>query len=424
MVEIEDFGIKIAEKEARERLEEISGWPGVERIVALPDVHQKRHLEAPTSIAVATNGVIVPALTTPTLGCSMGIITTDLKREQIDEPFLQNFFLRIKDHLTFSPPSRLRTLLTWFALISPKIDKSSGYDFSRYEVEQAAKSGARAVLAKYKFPEETLEHMEAQGENLDDLSDLIPRSGWQFSRSNIGYGFHGNHFLELQYIDEIIDEKVAGEWGLKKDQVIASYHGGEGALAFFIGRYFSNHRKKFSFKEELMRLPAKLLFHKSLKYYFGEKLLAIPVNSSEGKRYMRAIQAGANYGAAGRLAMVRRIIDALGVAGKLLWDTSHTTITQEKISGKDFVLHRNGAVKIVPGKPVLISGSDKVRSYLGVGHLSSAGADKFLNSIDHGAGETIKRMGETGHDYIVKVLENANLVKPVAYLKPIKTFRD
>ena len=417
---IETFGLPIKEEKAWEQLEEIARWPGVKRIVTLPDIHQKRYLEAPTSIAVATLGVIIPALTTPTLGCSMGIIATELTRAQVDKKFLQNFFLHIKDHLTFSPPSRLRTLLTWLGVVSPK---PGSYDFSRRELENVSKFGARAVLEKYNFPENILEHMESSGKEIVDLRGLIPRSGYQFSGSNIGYGFHGNHFLELQYVDEVVNEKVANEWGLKKDQVIVSYHGGEGSLAFFIGRYFSNHRKKFSSREELMRLPAKLLFHKSFKYYFGKKLLALDVNSREGRRYMRAIQAGANYGAAGRLAMTRRIMDALGVPSKLLWDTSHTTITQEKIGDKDFVIHRNGAVKIIPGKPILISGSDKVRSYIGVG-LDSPDSERYLNSVDHGAGETIKRMGSEGHDYVVKVLENANLVKPVAYLKPIATFRD
>ena len=423
MAEIETFGIEIDEKEARERLGEIARWPGVEKIVALPDIHQKKHLEAPTSIAVSTRDIIIPALTTPTLGCSMGMITTDLTREQIDEKFLKTFFAHIKEHLTFSPPSRLRTLMQWLGLMRPN---SGSYDFSRLELEQVAKFGARAVLEKYNFPESILNNFENPGKKLESLDNLIPRSGYQFSRSNIGYGFHGNHFLELQYVDEIVDQDVASKWGLKKDQVIVSYHGGEGALAFFIGRYFSNSRKKYSRREELMRLPAKLLFHfnlKSLKHYFSKKLLAIPSSSKEGKRYMSAIQAGVNYGGAFRLAMVRRIIDALGVRANLLWDTSHTTITQENFAGKNLVVHRNGAVKIISGKPVLISGSDKVRSYLGVG-LSDANSSKYLNSVDHGAGETIKRLGPTGHDYIVKILENANLVRPVAYIKPIATFRD
>ncbi|HEY9582889.1 MAG TPA: RtcB family protein [Candidatus Paceibacterota bacterium] len=441
---IETFGLDIEELDVLTNLEHIAYNQNIERIVALPDVHQKKHLEAPTSIVVATHGTIVPELTTPTLGCSIGTIVTDLNESDLSEQFLQNFFSHIKDHLTFSPPSKIRTLLIWLGLISPKIDEQGSYDFSRREVEEVASTGASAVLGKYGFEKDILNHIENPGRKLSSLRGLIPRSGYQFSRSNIGYGFHGNHFLEIQVVDEIVDEKVAKDFGLRKGQVLVSYHGGEGALAFFIGRYFSNHRIKFSLKEELMRLPAKLLFHlpfyKSLRYYFGNDRLVIPANSHDGRRYLDAVQAGANYGIASRLAMIRRIIDALDKSGsdikesearksgeRLLWDASHTTITQENIEGKNLVVHRNGAVKVVPGKPVLVCGSDKTRSCIAIGLPNT---DKYLNSADHGSGETIKkfthlgRASENGLDYVVKTLERANIIKPVAYLRPVATFRD
>ena len=441
---IESFGLPIRGAKIKTALQKIVAIPSViAPIIALPDHHQKSSLDAPTSIVVATKGMIIPSLSTPTLGCSMGLIKTNLTESDLTPEFLNQFFLHIKDHLIFKPYSRTELILRWLGLKKDIPNGSSdSYDFTKEEYIQAARFGASSLTNKYKLEQSIINSIDGAKESarIDVLEgysvgDIIPRAALVFGRSNVGYGFHGNHFLEIQVVDEIIDTQTSEMWGLKKGQVVISYHGGEGSLAFYVGRYFTES-KKVKLKERVTRLFAKLVFH-GLKlkgwHILRRPFIEISVDSREGRRYQRAIQAGRNVSQVTKLAMIRRITDALVKSSKksvnvsLLWDTAHTSISEETISGEDVIIHRNGAVRVTPDKPVLISGSDTVRTYVGIGNPKS---ESYFYSADHGCGETIKEFTTKGEkpeealDLITSLLERSDIISPVAYIRPIKTFRD
>lgn len=469
---IKHIGTESIDSRLEHILETITRIPSVVGApVCLPDVHIKEKTEAPASFVVATAGTIIPELTAPSVGCGMGVLATSLDRASVHPEMFERFYTAMRQHL--GPKySFLKNMFLWLGLTHRPQQK---YDFMPSELQNIIYRGASAAAQKYNVPEATLNHIEYGGNAMDpELArmfkphDLLPRSAWISGLHNIGYGFKGNHFLEIQYVDEIIDEDTARVWGLKKDQVVIMYHGGGGAVSHYVGRYFAKRKKKSS-RERFTLFAAKMLFHfgswrgitharERWHYYFRPKQFQeVPLDSYEGKRLLAATQASLNYSYAFRLAISKRIMDSLvgafGTSAKasLLWDTIHNSIVPENINGKDVVVHRHTATRVFEGKPVIVSGSSTTSSYLGVG---LAGADHHLFSADHGAGETIKRfvrerkvtthpqefktyiyttkpphvqvathITDGGIDHVMKSLVDANITRPVVKLRPLAVFK-
>lgn len=448
-------------------IEEIRKISRVKNLYCLPDIHNKSHLEAPTSIVAETDGVFVSELAPPSLGCGMGVILSPLEIGELTEERLDMFYEKIKEEVDYSHESALKGFFLWLGLLSrPKLK----YDFNRKETLDAALLGASSVLKKYDFPESTLEKMEFGGKIPDGgilegcgLDSVIPRSAEIEGGRNIGYGFGGNHFLEIQYVEKITDPETARAWGIKRNQVVISYHGGGGSLPFYIGRYFSN-RKKYSGKENFLRLPAKLVFHfsdlrkisdfaKRWRYYFEKRpFQEIDAGEEEGKRRMASAVAALNYGYAYRLGMARRIIDsaekAFGAGSKnffLLWDACHDSIYPDEKSRRR-IIHQNGANRIFPGKPVFISGTNKTSSYIGIGRkdgycdhgagVAAKRAEKESESSVHPGNfltyvydrdrnkKAVRHMTDEGIMGVAREFESAGIIKPVATLRPVATLKE
>ena len=452
----------------------IASLPHITRpVVCLPDIHLKETNEAPCSFVAAADGVIIPTLTAPSVGCGMGIIRTSLTRNDLTPEKLETFYKHMQEHRSIRFGT-IKNILLWLGIIDRPRAK---YDFSKEDLVNAIKDGARFALRRYDFPTSEVGHIEYGGDVMDADTErefppacILPRAAWASGRHDIGYGFKGNHFLEIQYIENILDEATAVAWGISKDQVVVMYHGGGGAVAHYLGRYFAKRKKESkSFKSRLFQFLAKFLFHFASwegmrnfrtrwHYYFRpEPFQAIPIDTPEGARVLASVKASLNYSYAFRLAIVKRVTDALRetfgthTSAQLLWDTVHNAIHKEIISGKEYMVHRHTATRVFDGKPVLISGFNNTNSYIGVG---LPGGEEHLFSADHGAGETIKTHSRNGMvqphpenhatdiytskppykktavhitneglDAVIKPLEEANVMRAVAYTRPIAVFK-
>ena len=164
---------------------------------------------------------------------------------------------------------------------------------------------------------------------------------------------------------------------------------------------------------------------------------------------MQSIKISLNYGYAFRAVLLRRINDALPKgSASFLWDAAHNSIMEERLNGENMIIHRQDAVRVFDGKPVMIAGFNTL-SYLGVGTET----DSSLRSATPSAGKTIIRFKEEGKSkedpqhimFISKrkekelkkvplqspeglfavtgELEQAGIVKPVAYLRPLGTIK-
>lgn len=205
----------------------------------------------------------------------------------------------------------------------------------------------------------------------------------------------GNHFLELQVVDRILDEETAEDFGLRPGQVCVMIHSGSRGLGHQI---CTDHvgRMETAMDRYDIQVP-------------DRQLACAPVRSPEGEAYLGAMAAAANYGRANRQLLtvaVRRAFEHVTGSGELdlLYDVSHNLAKLEthEIDGRDRTLcvHRKGATRALPpghpdlpddlaeaGQPVLVPGSMGTGSYVLVGE---AGGDAF-HSTCHGAGRTMSR---------------------------------
>lgn len=382
--------------------------------VCLPDLLLKPRVEAPASFAAATFNTIVPELTAPSIGCGMGIAKTSLTRSEVDTQFFERFLEEMRGKL--GPRyGVLKNCLLWAGLLKrPK----QTYDLSREEFEHVIREGAPAVVEKYGFFPSLLDAIEYRGslfpreeQNRIAIHRILPRVSFKTGMHDLGYGFKGNHFLELQYVEEILDHATAQKWGITLNQVMIMFHGGGGTIPYHVGRYYGN-RKKNTFRQKIGLLVFKTLFHfgswegiKNFRQRFRLYILPrpfteIPAQSNEGRRLMHAMKAALNYSYAFRVAMLKRINDSVKKAAAnpnahvtLVWDAVHNSILPETINGENVIAHRHTANRAYPGRPLIVSGFNTTCSYLAV---ALPEAEKKLFSADHGAGGVIKRFEEKG----------------------------
>lgn len=435
-------------------------------LVCLPNIHPKAGLESPPQFVAATKDSIVPMLSAPAMNCGMSLFKTNLTRSDFSEEFLINFAVRLRAGV-HPWIGRSKTFLQWIGLYKRP---ATIYDLTEDELKDIFVNGAPAAAKRYRLTTSQVVNMEYNGCVLSEeekggvnFKNLIPRSSWVNGRHEMGYNFGGNHFLEIQYIEKILDPEKAREWGIIEDQIVLFYHGGGGHATYHLGRYFGR-REKNTRLEKFILFWLKIPFHfgswESIKnirvrwraYFSRTPFPETSLHSPEGKRLMQSIKIALNYGYAFRTALLRRIIDALpkpGADASFVWDAAHNSIMEEGIQGAHLIVHRQDAVRVFPDKPVMIAGFNTL-SYLGVGQEET---EISLHSATPSAGKTIAKYKEAGKSTedqtrtvliskrkekelkssyqqtpeglfaVTGQLEAAGIVKPVAYLRPLGTIK-
>ena len=395
--------LSIGEEPAAEidrALTELARLPYVASVLALPDVHQKASMEVPSSIAIATHDVIVPEFTSVAVNDGMGVVTTDLAASELTPEHLERFLTGVNAHS------------------AAHVFDANRYSLTAQELLAAIVAGGRAVIGKYCHKESVLERMEWGGcipvgeDPLATVRECVP---WplqktRFSRCEMGLNFGGNHFLEVQAVEEVLDAAAASRWGLEKGQVVIMYHLGPGPFSGTLLHHYSR-RSKLKGRRVPLFFLSKLLFHylqRAGRAAFSSKWALhfrrngrteFPEASEEGMALKRAMAMAINFGFAYRLATVKAIQDGIhgalsaGVRLELLCDISHNGIFEESLGGRRAWVARHNACRLVPGKPTIVAGSYDVPSYLGVG---GDGSDGWMHSYDHGAGNLIEGYRESG----------------------------
>jgi tRNA-splicing ligase RtcB len=334
--------------------------------------------------------------------------------------------------------------------------------------------GAEYVSERWGCDPTVLNNIENRGSMFDEedtpasVTDIVPfwllRYSGTYENTPIP-GLAGNHFIEFQVVDEIIDEETATEWGLSEGQIVISLHG-DYTLTSMINWHHSNRlkfRERVPFLDRTKLQLSKATFHlirggvRNFRnnwqlYDSKNRYTRFDASSAEGKHLSKAIYAAMNFGYANRLLAALCIEESLSEASsatgevELLWDVGHDTIQEETIDGSEYWVHRKGAAKAVPGKPALVSGSYNMNSFLG---KSEPTADAFVYSYDHGCSNVIEHFaseeglrsvsrstmrfdlkegamtGESQHveplpiETLVQNLTENDIVSEVAWLQPI-----
>ena len=288
------------------------------------------------------------------------------------------------------------------------------------QIDKILEGGAQRIVEQGYGEKEDLENCESNGKlsqfDAAAVSDYAKNRG----RDQVGTLGSGNHFLEIQKVEEIFDEKTAGAFGLFKDQVVIMIHTGSRGLGHQIATDYIRIMMQAMAKYGI-RLP-------------DRELAACPINSPEGKRYFSAMACGANYAWANRQMIAHFIRKAWkAVLGEkasplsVLYDVAHNIAKIEKhiVNGQETELcvHRKGATRAFPpnhleipekyrqvGQPVLIPGSMGTASYVLVGQKE--GAEAWFSTC-HGAGRTMSRheaMRRVSGQDVIKVLESKGII--------------
>jgi len=266
-------------------------------------------------------------------------------------------------------------------------------------VDEVLRKGAEwAVEHGYGWPEH-LKYIESNGRLKEaapgKVSDMAKKRGFD----QLGTIGSGNHFVEVDRISEIFDEKAASAMGLYENQIVVLIHTGSRGLG---------HQNATDY--------IRLMIMKMIDYGIqipDRELACLPLSSPVGKDYFGSMAAAANYAWCNREIITWEIqqawSDILGLtAGKLelVYDVAHNIakIETHKVGGqyKKLIVHRKGATRAfgpgnaeLPenykaiGQPVLIPGSMGTASYVLAG--TDLSHEKSLGSACHGAGRRLSR---------------------------------
>jgi RNA-splicing ligase RtcB len=376
------------------RLAELARLPYVTSVLGLPDRHQKGSMEVPSSIGIATRGVLVPEFTSVAVNDGMGVVVTDLTEQDLTPERIQAVFLRIGSHSAGNVLERNR------------------YSLDAATLRRALVDGGRAVTPRYDLDPAYADRMEngaritLPGDPERCIRECVPPAllNARLVASEMGLNFGGNHFLELQVVDDLPDAALASRWGLRAGQVVVMYHLGPGPFSGNLLHHWSKRTKL-----DAQRAPA--YFLSKLAFHYGQRLgrgslaakwhshfrsngcTPLAEDSEEGRAFNAAMAMAMNFGYAYRLATVRAIVDGLReavsprVRTSLLCDISHNSITEELVAGERQWVARHNACRLAPGQPTLVAGAWDVPSYLGIALSDSNGT---MHSYDHGGGHLIE----------------------------------
>ena len=363
-----------------EQVANVATLPGlVGRSLAMPDAHQGYGFciggvaaSDPETGVVSAGGVGFD------INCGVRLLASSVETEDVREklePLLNQLFRDIpcgagrKGRLNLSPG----------------------------DLDDVLRNGARWALGKGSGTEEDLIRIEELGRLPDADPSRVSTRAKQRGHDQLGTLGSGNHFLELQNVEEVYDDEVARQFGVHCGQLVILIHSGSRGLGHQVCTDYLD-----SMQEGMKRYGISVV---------DRQLACVPASSSEGEDYLKAMAAAANFAFANRQMMThwireafRRILGAGDV--RIIYDVCHNIAKSEEhlVNGqrKRLLVHRKGATRAFPkdhpalpqeirlaGQPVLIPGSMGTASYILVG--TERAMQETFGSSCHGAGRAMSR---------------------------------
>ena len=365
------------------QLVNVATLPGIQMgAFAMPDVHQGYGfpIGGVAATAIDHGGVISPGGIGYDINCGVRLLAVNMSAADL-KPYLENLATRL------------------FNKIPSGVGRGGALDFKPHELDKILQQGAQRMLQLGYGIESDIAFCEEKGlmEHADPA--LVSEHAKKRGADQLGTLGSGNHFLEVQVVDEVFDAEVASLFGLQKGMVTVMIHCGSRGLG---------HQTCTDYVRLMMQqLP-------TWGYQLPDReLIYAPFNSPEGKQYFAAMAAAANFAWANRHLIAHWVREAFyevvdpSVAINLVYDVSHNIgkIETHTVDGTELKLamHRKGATRAfgpgrqeVPdkyravGQPVLIPGTMGTASYVMVGTTQSM--EVAFGSSCHGAGRRLSRM--------------------------------
>lgn len=425
-----------------EQVKNVAHLPGILKAsIALSDAHQGYGFAIGGVAAFDLDkGIISPGGVGYDINCSVRLLKTNLTKKDI----LKKQKIVVEQ---------------LYRKIPSGVGRGSKFQITKDEFKKILQGGAQYMVKKgYGIKEDYL-HTEEEGCMKEANPEKVSERAISRGIGQLGTLGAGNHFLEVQYVDEIFDEKTANILGVKKDQITIMIHCGSRGLGHQVASdYIKKMENEYGFKD----LP-------------DRELINAPIKSQLGKDYMGAMAAAVNFAFANKQLITHWVREEMkyifpNVKVDTIYDVCHNIAKFEEhiIDGKKKIVcvHRKGATrsfgpgrKEIPktyrkiGQPVLIPGSMGTASYLLIGTKKSE--ELTFGSCVHGAGrvksrssalktlrgeEIKKELGKKGIEVkagswkslaeeapeaykdieeVVRVVDELGISKKVARLKPL-----
>lgn len=386
------------EQEAIQQIKNVACLQGIQgNALAMPDMHSGYGFPIGGVAAFDfEEGIVSPGGIGYDINCGVRLLTSNVELKEI-----KNDLKKILDKLFKNIPSGVGYEN------KEKLSKSELFELNIEGIDYAIKNGFTNKKDK--------DCIEDYGK-LKASNDFLSQKAIARALAQVGTLGSGNHFLEVQVIDEIYDEELAKKWNLKKGNIAIMIHSGSRAFGHQVALDYVN------------------LFNTLEKKYnldFPDKQLAcVPIQSKEGQEYLYSMNAAANYAYVNRQIMtfkVREVFEEYGIKLDLLYDVSHNIakIEEYNINNelKKVLVHRKGATrafakgnKLLPekyiktGQPIILPGSMGTYSYVLVGNKAE---ELSFGSVSHGAGRVISRSNaknSLSYDSVIKELNDKNIL--------------
>jgi tRNA-splicing ligase RtcB (3'-phosphate/5'-hydroxy nucleic acid ligase) len=372
------------ESQAIDQVANVATLPGIVKAsMAMPDVHTGYGFAIGGVAAFdLKEGIVSPGGVGYDINCGVRLLRSNLQKNEISAK-ISDIVSVLYNEIPSGIGSKGRVRL------GPDDQKNILRKGARWAVEQGFGEAG------------DLEKIESGGCIAGADPSLISNKAYERGRAQQGTLGSGNHFLEVQYVDEIYDERAANSLGISEGQVTLMIHTGSRGFGHQVCTDFLEVMEKAA-KKYAIELPDK-------------ELACAPFASAEAQDYLSAMRAAANYSWANRQCIMHwsreAFMKVLGLSpGKLgmtlVYDVAHNIakIEEHTVDGKKIKLavHRKGATRAFPpghpelpevyrsiGQPVLIPGDMGRASFILLG--TEKAMTETFGSTCHGAGRLMSR---------------------------------
>lgn len=375
----------LVDDNALDQVAHVAFLPGIVKYsLAMPDIHWGYGfcIGGVAATDIAQGGVISPGGVGFDINCGVRLLRTDL-----DVSDLSGKIEKIVNNLYHHVPSG--------------VGSKGEVKVSRQEQKRLMINGAQWAVSRGFGTPDDLEYCEENGAMEGADPDTVSDRAYERGKQQAGTLGSGNHFLEVQRVEEIFDIDAAGVLGVWPGQIMVMVHTGSRGFGYQIC-------------DEYVRLMRNCLTKYKIEVP-DRQLACAPVNSPEGKQYLGAMRAAANYAWANRQVITHLVRESFEkvfskswqtMGMDLVYDVAHNVakIETHTVDGekKKLCVHRKGATRSfgpnnsdIPskyqgiGQPVIIPGDMGRASYLLVG--TAHAEEETFGTTCHGAGRLKSR---------------------------------
>jgi tRNA-splicing ligase RtcB (3'-phosphate/5'-hydroxy nucleic acid ligase) len=364
-----------------EQLANVATLPGiVEAALAMPDIHQGYGFPVGGVAATeAPDGVVSPGGVGYDINCGVRLLSLPVGFDDLDGR---------RERLVHE--------------ISRSVPVGTGGKGARDGVtganlDRVLREGPRALLEDLRIgTAQDVHFTESEGRLEGADPTAVSARARERGAGQIGTLGSGNHFVELQRVDTVLDRAAADAFGLREGQVTVLIHSGSRGLGHQVCTDYVK-RMDASLARYGIELP-------------DRQLSCAPMSSPEGEQYLAAMACAANFAWANRAAIadrvraaIRRVLGSEVAAGtRQVYDVTHNVAKLERHHGRSVCVHRKGATRAFPpghvelppeykdaGQPVFIPGSMGTASFVLAGRGGSM--ERSFGTTCHGAGRALSR---------------------------------